>query len=135
MYKWLCFGTYYGGDKEIISYEEEFELSENHLGKARAIIRRGFINDRLKGKDASFKAVRECQLLEDPDTMAASGDNDKELEQLLLKAAEYGCIPMNYESYKDDKVRKTQLKRAIKKREDREKKAIEKENKDMEGMI
>ena len=125
MYKWTAIGQYItaGKLKGTQDYEEVFELEEGNLSKARAIIQNGLLSDRLRKKDNYYR-WRTCQLLEEPEKEVGTSE-DPELEKLLSEATERGCIPINLNSIGNNKLKKQELKAAIKK----SKEALEKHNK------
>lgn len=94
-------------------YEEEFLLSDSveNLAQARSIIQNGLIKERLKKKYPKFYDWRECQVvsLETTDAKVETG----ELEQLLLKCSEAGCVPENLSSYASDKSKTKALQKAL----------------------
>lgn len=116
-----------GGSLDIVPYCEEFILDDAISSKeqARQIIKRGLIIDRLS-KQTNFKRVRTCQVISFENTMEPAENG--ELDQLLTKAAQLECIPVNINNYKRPDYKIKALKDAIEKAESRAKAPKKKAN-------
>ena len=122
------------GTLDIVPYKEEFLLDDaiEDLHQARQIIKRGLIIDRLS-KQKNFKRVRTCQVVsfEDSKEKAENG----ELDQLLTRAAQLECIPVNINNYRRPDYKIKALQDAIAKAEDRLKAPKKKTNVEDLGMV
>lgn len=94
-------------------YEEEFTLDDavESIGQARSMIQAGLINERLRDKNDGFRRVRTCQVV----SFEASKEEAKQgdLDKLLLKATELGCMPENIDNYRRPDYKMKALERAI----------------------
>lgn len=115
-------------------YTEEFFLDDSVESKeqARQIIKRGLIIDRLS-KQTNFKRVRTCQVISfaPSDEKAENG----ELDQLLTKAAQLECIPVNINNYRRPDYKIKALKDAIEKTEARLSAPKKKSNVEDQGYV
>jgi hypothetical protein len=100
-----------GTGRMIEFYEEEFILDVSDKNKARSLIRKGLITERLQKKTQGFKSVRTCQVISIEPTQEKS--EVSELSQVMLKAIDMGCVPENIDSYKRQDHKLKALQRAI----------------------
>jgi len=108
-------------------FEAEFLLSDDvkDVAQARSIIQAGLLHDHLTRNVDHYKNWRECQVVSlEPSSETV---NISELEQLLLKCSEAGCVPENLSSYASDKSKTKALQKAIEAHERRVTVAAEKE--------
>lgn len=133
MNKWIAYGEYVTAGKlqQIESYEESFDLGEDRLPYARAIIQNGLITDRLRKSKKNFHRVQTCQIQDDPESVEGKGDI--ELEKLLAESTDLGCIPPGYGLLGSDKLRKDSLSAAITAKKARVKKLLKKQGKSPKG--
>ena len=114
-------------------FEAEFLLSDDvkDINQARSIIQAGMLHEKLIKDVPHYKNWRECQVvsLESTDQKV----NTSELEQLLLKCSEAGCVPENLASYASDKSKVKALEKAIERHEKRV--AIEREREKAEAIL
>ncbi len=117
MYIWTAYGQYVtsGRLKQLMPYEEKFELAEADKPNARSIIHR-MINDRLVKNIKDFSRVHTCQVQDAPEAAKDSGKTNKELEVAMLQAVDMGCVPANYSELGTDDLRIGALKEAIEKK-------------------
>lgn len=122
------------GTLDIVPYSEEFLLDDAIEDKhqARQIIKRGLIIDRLS-KQKNFKRVRTCQVISF-ESSAEKAENS-ELDQLLTKAAQLECIPVNINNYRRPDYKIKALQDAIAKAEERAKAPKKKSNVEDLGMV
>ncbi len=122
-----------GHNINIEFYEETFLLDDSvaSLEQARAIIKKGLLNERLRKRD-NFKGIRTCQVVSftKTDEVAEAGDLDK----LLIIATELNCIPENLVNYKRPDHKIKALEKAIENAKKRKEK-IEKDNVTDEGYV
>ena len=102
-----------GSGMMIDFYEEEFILSDAIKNKEQALslIRKGLITERLSRKVAGFKSVRTCQVISIEPTTEKAEQSD--LEIILLKAIELGCVPENIDNYKRPDHKLKALQKAV----------------------
>lgn len=100
-------------------FETEFLLSDSvkSIDQARSIIQAGLLHEKLLKDVPQYKNWRECQVisLEPTSQKVETG----ELEQLLLKCSEAGCVPENLASYASDTSKVKALSKAIERHEKR----------------
>ena len=115
------------GGLENEYFEAEFVLSDNvkDVAQARSIIQAGMLHEKLLKEVPQYKNWRECQVISLEDTKEQA--TTSELEELLLKCSEAGCVPENLSSYGTDKSKVKALQKAITRHEERLKQAAEKE--------
>lgn len=93
-------------------FEAEFLLSDDvkDVHQARSIIQAGLLHEHLLRNVEQYKNWRECQVV----SLESSSEsvNTSELEQLLLKCSEAGCVPENLSSYASDKSKTKALQKA-----------------------
>jgi hypothetical protein len=108
-------------------FETEFLLSDDvkDINQARSIIQAGLLHERLLKDVPQYKNWRECQVISLEHT--SEKVNTSELEQLLLKCSETGCVPENLSSYASDKSKTKALEKALENHERRVAQAREKE--------
>ena len=94
-----------GSGRMIEFYEEEFILDISDKDKARSLIRKALITERLQKKTEGFKQVRTCQVLSIDTTSEVSEVSD--VEAAMLKAIDLNCVPENIDNYKrkDHKIK------------------------------
>lgn len=122
------------GGFDLVPYTEEFLLDNSIESKeqARQIIKRGLIIDRLS-KQTNFKRVRTCQVISFEDS--AEQPTNSELDQLLTRAAQLECIPVNINNYRRPDYKIKALKDAIEKAEERAKAPKKKSNVEDQGYV
>lgn len=114
-------------------FETEFLLSDEvqDINQARSIIQAGLLHEKLLKDVPQYKNWRECQVIELVDT------NEKvessEMELLLLKCSEVGCVPENLSSYANEKSKIKALQKAIERHEKRV--AVEREKEKAEALF
>lgn len=117
----------HAGGYENEYFETEFLLSDDveDISQARSIIQAGLLHERLMKDVPQYKNWRECQVvsLEHTDQKATTS----ELEKLLLKCSEAGCVPENLSSYTSDQSKTKALSKALERHEKRIVQAAEKE--------
>ena len=108
-------------------FETEFLLSDSvkDVHQARSIIQAGMLHEKLLKDVPQYKNWRECQVVSLEDS--AEKADTSELETLLLKCSENGCVPENLSSYGSDKSKVKALQKAVENHEKRITKALEKE--------
>jgi hypothetical protein len=122
------------GGYDIVPYTEEFILDDavDSIEQARMIIKRGLITQRLS-KQTNFKRVRTCQILSFEKTVEAP--ENSELDQLLTKAAQLECIPVNINNYRRPDYKIKALQDAIAKAEQRAKAPKKKQVDEDQGYV
>lgn len=102
-----------GTGQSIEYYECEFVLSDDvkTISQARSVIRSGYISEYMRKNVKNFKRVRTMQVVDFGDTEQKVENTD--LEKLLIKATELGCVPENIENYKRPDYKEKALKIAI----------------------
>ena len=122
------------GSLDIVPYSEEFLLDDSisSLSQARQVIKRGLITERLS-KQKNFKRVRTCQVISFEDS-AEKAENG-ELDQLLTRAAQLECIPVNINNYRRPDYKIKALQDAIAKAEERAKAPKKKSNVEDQGYV
>jgi len=108
-----------GTGRMIEFYEEEFILDESvdSVDKARSLIKKGLITERLQRKVSGFKAVRTVKVISIEDSEEKADDSD--LTKAMLKAIELNCVPQNIDSYKRTDYKLKALEKAITAQEER----------------
>jgi len=110
-------GEYYRRDGqknvEICFFEEDFVLSDDvpSLELARCVIQNGLLSERLHKIDG-YKRWRTCEVISFEDC----GDSKVEIsniDKLLIRATELGCLPENIDNYKRMDFKVKALERAI----------------------
>lgn len=111
-----------GTNSAIEFYTEEFVLDDavKNLEQARSMIQAGLIADRLRKNLANYRRVRTCQVTSFEVTKDKA--EHSELDKLLLKATELGCMPENIESYKRPDFKAKALEKAIERHLERKEK-------------
>lgn len=122
------------GTLDIVPYTETFVLDDavEDKNQARQIIKRGLIIDRLS-KQKNFKRVRTCQVVS-LEATAEPAENG-ELDQLLTRAAQLGCIPVNINNYRRPDYKIKALRDSIEKTEARLAVPKKKENVEDQGYV
>ena len=94
-------------------YEEEFivDSSVDSVGKARSLLRKAFITERLRKKLSGFNRVKTMQVVEFEPTDKKAKQSD--LDKKLLQAIELSCVPENLELRKTDEAKVRALDTAI----------------------
>ncbi len=102
-----------GTHSAIEFYTAEFVLDDSveTLAQARSMIQAGLITERLRREVSNFKRVRTCDVIEF--TKTNESPEHGELDKLLLKATELGCMPENIESYKKPEAKAKALQKAV----------------------
>jgi len=102
-----------GASSAIEFYTQEFILDDavKSLEQARSMIQAGLINERLRKEVQNYRRVRTCQVVSFESTTEKAAHS--ELDKLLLKATELGCMPENIESYKRPDFKAKALEKAI----------------------
>jgi len=121
-----------GAGRMIEFYEEDFILDISDKNKARSLIRKGLITERLQKKTHGFKSVRTCQVISIEPTEEKSEVSD--LTTAMLKAIELGCVPENIDNYKRQDYKLKAVQKAIENFEQR-KKAKKPDNVTNEGVV
>lgn len=107
------------GGTENEYFECEFLLSDKveNIAQARSIIQAGLLHEKLLKEVPKYKNWRECQVvsLEDSDQKAETS----EIEMLLLKCTEAGCVPENLSSYASEPSKIKALTKALERHEKR----------------
>ena len=119
MFKVTVTGTYTIAGKiaQIDSYEVTFKMAEGRKSEARAIIQNsGMLDEKLRKDKPGFKRWRTCQVTKIEEVEGKVDESVKELEKLLIEATQLACIPVDYKSYANDKMRIDTLKQAIEKK-------------------
>ena len=119
MFKVTVTGTYIIGGKisQIDSYEVTFKMAEDRKPEARAIIQNsGMLDEKLRKDKKGFKRWRTCQVINIEEIEGKVDEAEKELEKLLIEATQLACIPIDYKSYANDKMRVGSLEKAIEKK-------------------
>lgn len=100
-------------------FETEFVLSDSvqDIAQARSIIQNGLLHEKLMKDVPQYKNWRECQVISLESTDAKV--DTSELEQLLLKCSEAGCVPENLSSYASDTSKTKALAKALERHEKR----------------
>lgn len=108
-----------GTGRMIEFYEEEFILDESvdSIDKARSLIKKGLITERLQRKVSGFKAVRTVKVISIEDSEEKADNSD--LTKAMLKAIELNCVPSNIDNYKRADYKLKALDRAIEAQEER----------------
>ena len=108
-----------GTGRMIEFYEEEFILDESvdTVDKARSLIKKGLITERLQRKVSGFKAVRTVKVVSIEDSVEKA--DDSELTKAMLKAIELNCVPQNIDNYKRADYKLKALEKAIDAQEER----------------
>jgi len=114
-------------------FEAEFVLSDEvkDVHQARSIIQAGLLHEHLMKEIPQYKNWRECQVISLESTNAKVNTN--ELEQLLLKCSEAGCVPENLASYASDTSKVKALTKALERHEKRI--AVEREKEKAEAIL
>lgn len=101
------------GGYENEFFETEFLLSDSveNVHQARSIIQAGLLHEKLLKDVPAYKNWRECQVIS-LDSVAGKIETS-ELETLLLKCSEAGCVPENLSSYASDKSKEKALQKAL----------------------
>jgi len=83
-----------GASSAIEFYTQEFILDDavKSLEQARSMIQAGLINERLRKEVQNYRRVRTCQVVSFESTTEKAAHS--ELDKLLLKATELGCMPV-----------------------------------------
>ena len=123
MHKVTCYGTLLVKHSSGAVEQEEYEAlvfnidlssypEEHKISQARSLIQNGLIIDALKAKYKNYKSVRECQV-ESITPVEAESSIDPEVQEMLSRATNLGCVPANYSTYKSDASRKRRLREAL----------------------
>lgn len=102
-----------GRGTAIEFYEKTFILDDavQNESQARSVIRKGMITEALRKEVENFKHVRTCQVIEFKNT--DEKPEASEVDQLLLKATQLGCVPDNIDNYKRADFKAKALEKAI----------------------
>ena len=94
-------------------YEEEFILDDGVKTKeqARSLIQNALITERLRKTAENFKGCRTCNVVEFKDTVEQP--EFSELDKMMLKAMELGCVPENIDNYRRPDYKLKALQQAI----------------------
>lgn len=97
----------------ICFYEEEFILDDavGSLSQARSMLQAGMMAERLRRTVENFVRVRTCQVVSFEETTESPENGD--LDKILLRATELGCVPENIGNYKRPDYKIKALQNAI----------------------
>lgn len=125
-YKAQVSGEYKTKSNDIDSYETEIVVTTGEIAQARSIIQNGIITDVLRKELKDYKTWLTCQVDSiEPTSGNAKTDTDAEYDELMIKAADLGCVPANITSYKKLETRKKRLNDVIERKIERIKAAEE----------
>ena len=120
-----------GKGNSIEMFEESFIVANTTEAEARCIIRRGFIDERLREKLPNFKRTYLMRVKSFEPVKEESANKD--LDRLFLEASELGCLPRNIANYKRKDYKAKALKTAIEKHHKRVE-AVEEKAQQNQGM-
>lgn len=100
-----------GNSIEFFSEEFVLDASIQTLEQARVIVKKAMLGDRLQRKHKGFKRVRTAQVISFTDTQEAAEHSD--IDRLMIKATELGCVPDNINNYRRPEYKQKALEKAI----------------------